>query len=113
MGDLHSGPVVLMRLSSKFLLAGVATLILGLGGRASAAEARYNCAGKKVVARFSPPDLKTGFVKLTFADGRKVTLPQAMSADGGRYADADLEFWIKGRDATLTRGGKATHCSGR
>jgi membrane-bound inhibitor of C-type lysozyme len=34
------------------------------------------------------------------------------SGSGSRYATADgsVEWWIKGDSATLTRGGKATHC---
>ncbi|WP_114188474.1 MliC family protein [Microvirga aerophila] len=38
------------------------------------------------------------------------TLPQAISADGGRYTQGDVEFWIKGDGATLTRAGKSTTC---
>jgi membrane-bound inhibitor of C-type lysozyme len=38
-------------------------------------------------------------------------LPQALSADGGRYADGDMEFWIKGKTARLTRAGVATDCA--
>jgi membrane-bound inhibitor of C-type lysozyme len=37
--------------------------------------------------------------------GRELKLPQIPSADGGRYADADIEFWIKGQSATLTMKG--------
>jgi membrane-bound inhibitor of C-type lysozyme len=38
-------------------------------------------------------------------------LPQVISADGGRYADNGVEFWIKGKNATLTRGGGSETCS--
>jgi membrane-bound inhibitor of C-type lysozyme len=38
-------------------------------------------------------------------------LPQALSADGGRYAGGDMEFWIKGNMARLTRAGAATDCT--
>jgi membrane-bound inhibitor of C-type lysozyme len=42
-------------------------------------------------------------VRLTFAGkGGNVSLPQAPSADGGRYADSGVEFWIKGKTARLT-----------
>lgn len=43
-------------------------------------------------------------VDLKFDDGRAVTLPRALSADGARYAapDGGLVFWNKGRKALLT-----------
>jgi len=44
-------------------------------------------------------------------DGRTLVLPQAMSASGARYAglgpDGPVEFWNKGRQATLTAGPRA------
>jgi membrane-bound inhibitor of C-type lysozyme len=52
-----------------------------------------------------------GSVKLIYAgSSTERTLPQALSADGGRYMRGDVEFWIKGKGATLTRAGKATTC---
>jgi len=52
-----------------------------------------------------------GSVKLVFAgSSTEMTLPQALSADGGRYTEGDIEFWIKGKRATLTRAGKSTTC---
>ena len=67
-----------------------------------AIEARYACGdGRTLIARFSPPGVTNGRVTLTFATGAKLVLPQVMSADGGRYADNDVEFWIKGRNAAL------------
>ena len=48
---------------------------------------------------------------LTFGTGRELKLPQVLSADGGRYADADIEFWIKGQTATLTMKGVKETCS--
>jgi membrane-bound inhibitor of C-type lysozyme len=73
----------------------------------------YTCAdGTRVTATFSPPGNALGSVKLAYAGSpSEVTLPQAVSADGGRYARGDVEFWIKGREATLTRAGTATTCS--
>ena len=47
--------------------------------------------------------------------GKTLVLPQAMSASGARYADAQgNEFWGKGlKDATLTLAGEAPRtCSG-
>jgi membrane-bound inhibitor of C-type lysozyme len=50
-------------------------------------------------------------VKLVYAESsNEITLPQALSADGGRYTEGDIEFWIKGKGATLTRAGKSTTC---
>lgn len=77
-----------------------------------ATEASYSCdGGTRLVAIFSPVGTTPGNVELLFAgqDGDLV-LPQAVSADGGRYADADNEFWIKGNSATLTQHGKAETC---
>ena len=91
-----------------------ALAIFACGGQAGAVEARYVCSGgARVVADFSPPSAANGHVTLTFETGRKITLPQALSADGGRCADNDIEFWIKGQNATLTRGGVRQSCSTR
>jgi membrane-bound inhibitor of C-type lysozyme len=72
----------------------------------------YTCAGgTKLQATFSPPSTSTGSVKLVYAgSSTEMTLPQALSADGGRYTQGDVEFWIKGKGATLTRAGKSTTC---
>ena len=76
--------------------------MLAFAGPALATDARYICSdGSKLTANFSPPDAAKGSVALTFATGRELKLPQVTSADGGRYADADIEIWIKGRTATL------------
>ena len=81
-------------------------------GPALATEARYTCSdGPKLTAQFSPPDTAKGSVALTFATGRELKLPQVRSADGGRYADADIEFWVKGQSATLTMKGVKETCS--
>ncbi|WP_147022588.1 MliC family protein [Microvirga aerophila] len=55
-----------------------------------------------------------GSVKLVYAGSAiETTLPQALSVDGGRYTHGDVEFWIKGNGATLTRAGKSTTCGTR
>jgi membrane-bound inhibitor of C-type lysozyme len=85
---------------------------VALAGPALATEARYTCSdGSKLTAQFSPPDAAKGSVALTFGPGREQKLPQVLSADGGRYADADIEFWIKGRSAILTMKGVKKTCS--
>lgn len=54
----------------------------------------------------------TGSVSLVFSDGRSLMLPQTISADGGRYANADesIVFWNKGRGVWLTEQSQTTHC---
>lgn len=72
----------------------------------------YTCAdGTKLQATFSPPGASMGSVRLVYSGSlSEMVLPQAVSADGGRYTKGDMEFWIKGRGATLTRAGKPTTC---
>ena len=78
---------------------------------AHATNAIYQCRdGTRLTADFSPPSLKAGRVELAIRGDGKVTLPQQMSADGGRYANARMEFWIKGNEATLTRVGRSVSC---
>ena len=93
----------------------VSTMIglVAAGGVAHATEAHYDCSGgTRVAAEFSPPNAAHRQVALTFDGSKsKVVLPQAISADGGRYAGDGSEFWIKGRAATLTRGGASETCT--
>ncbi|WP_423415244.1 MliC family protein [Hyphomicrobium sp. B1] len=69
----------------------------------------YVCADKtELTATFH---MSPSAAHLVFAgSGETMNLPQAPSADGGRYVKCDTEFWIKGRDATLTRGDSQTTC---
>lgn len=94
----------------KLILTCIA--LIGPVSSALATEASYRCAdGAIVKAVFSAPE-SAGSVRLTFArKSKSVELPQALSADGGRYADGDTEFWIKGKTARLTRAGTATDCT--
>ena len=99
---------------AKLFARGSVIATVAFAGPAFATEARYTCSdGSKLTAKFSPPDTAKGSVKLTFGTGRELKLPQALSADGGRYADADIEFWIKGRSASLTMKGVKETCSTR
>jgi membrane-bound inhibitor of C-type lysozyme len=79
---------------------------------ALANEVHYTCdGGTQLTATFSPPGTSPGSVVLVFPGANaKMTLPQVKSADGGRYANADVEFRIRGRDATLTRAGRSEKC---
>jgi membrane-bound inhibitor of C-type lysozyme len=89
-----------------------AVAMLAIGGPAYAAEAHYTCSGGgKLTAKFSPPGSPKGKVALIFDTGRELSLPQVMSADGGRYANGGIEFWIKGRSATLTMNGVKDTCA--
>ena len=96
----------------KLMLA--CLVVFGPACSAVAAEATYRCAdGTSVRATFSAP-APTGSVHLAFAGKRRpITLPQVPSADGGRYASGDMEFWIKGQMARLTRAGIVTECKTR
>ena len=50
-------------------------------------------------------------VSLTLSNGRRITLPHALSADGARYANADesFVFWNKGNTAFVTENGTTTY----
>jgi membrane-bound inhibitor of C-type lysozyme len=86
--------------------------IAAASGSSLAADVSYACSGgTHLMASFSPPGVSPGSAVIVFAGSNvKVSLPQVMSADGGRYADKDLEFWIRGTDATLTRAGRTEKC---
>ncbi len=99
------------RFAKLFVLVSAAAILVS-ATPALAIEARYTCSdGSKLTANFSPPDTAKGSVALTFGTGRELKLPQVLSADGGRYANADIEFWIKGESATLTMKGVKETCS--
>ena len=83
------------------------------------ASVSYVCDGDKAVfaayyqgenkppASPDQPPVPGGSVALTFSDGRAMTLPQTLSADGMRYANTDesLIFWSRGNGALeLERG---------
>ena len=84
-------------------------------GPAFSADVNYTCSdGTRLTAAFSPPGVSPGNVVLVIAGAdAKVTLPQVKSADGGRYASGDVEFWIRGKDATLTRAGRSETCQSK
>jgi membrane-bound inhibitor of C-type lysozyme len=66
------------------------------------AKAKFAChGGKSIMAAFYSDS-----VKLKLSDGRNLTLPQAMSGSGARYANADesIVFWNKGDTAFITEG---------
>jgi membrane-bound inhibitor of C-type lysozyme len=99
-----------MRMFAKAAPTALA-LLAGMTAKAFSIEASYICSGGvSLEASFSEPGVSPGSVVLSFADMGEIALPQVMSADGGRYAQGDMEFWIKGDGATLTRNGKTETC---
>jgi len=56
-------------------------------------------------------------VSLTFSSGRRITMPQTLSADGARYSNGTdkfgagetLIFWNKGNTAFVTENGTTTY----
>ena len=94
------------------ILVAIVSLACPLSAQA-APSARYRCSdGTRIGAAFD--NRGTGSATLSFGRGAPtLTLPRAMSADGGRYADKSTEFWIKGRGATLTRDGNPLTCKTR
>jgi len=82
----------------KLMLACLVLLlpVFGPVSSALAAEAKYRCADGTAVRALFRSGVPMGSVQLRFAGrGRTVSLPQVLSADGGRYADGTMEFWIK------------------
>lgn len=66
------------------------------------ATAVFKCAdGKSIDATFYADK-----VDLKLSDGRSMSVPQAMSASGARYANEDetFVFWNKGNTAFVTEG---------
>jgi membrane-bound inhibitor of C-type lysozyme len=97
----------------RTILAGLLAVCIVAGAAAQGPiSVQYTCVdGTKLQATFSPPGASMGSVKLVYAgSSTETTLPQALSADGGRYTQGDVEFWIKGSGATLTRAGRSTTC---
>jgi membrane-bound inhibitor of C-type lysozyme len=71
------------------------------------ADASYRCEDNKTFrAKYY-----TGWVELTLSDGRIVTVPQALSASGARYANADESFifWNMGRNGFIEEMGVVTY----
>ena len=71
--------------------------------------ARFLCKnGAFIDAKFFNQDPR--HVEISLSDERAFSLPQAMSASGARYANADesIVFWNKGDTAFIEEGGKTT-----
>jgi membrane-bound inhibitor of C-type lysozyme len=99
-------------MSARLSVALVMLAAVTSGTLAADATANYVCEdATRLRATFHTSNDGPGSVDLQFlASGERVSLPQVLSADGGRYAAGPSEFWIKGRRATLKRGNKTTTC---
>lgn len=78
-------------------------------------NAVFTCdGGKSINAMFMNASTATttgNSVMLSLSDGRQMTLPQTISADGARYANQDgsLVFWNKGNGAFIQENGSTTY----
>ena len=64
-----------------------------------ASQQRYRCAGGQTIKAtyYTLDDRSLRFVRLLLPGGRRLTLPQVMSASGERFsADQDVRWWVKG-----------------
>lgn len=61
----------------------------------------FVCSQNKTIQAFFQS--KTNNVDLVLSDGRKLTIPRALSASGARYANSDesFVFWNKGNTAFI------------
>jgi len=93
--------------SARRVAAAMAAATFGLGVLPALAEdpiatVDYACKdGKTIQATFY-----NASVDLVLGDGKKMSLPQAQSADGGRYAtpNESFVFWAVGNKAFVTEG---------
>ena len=91
------------------VLAIAALIVLPALAETPVATAIFKCqGGKSIEATFYASS-----VDLKLSDGRSLTVPQAMSGSGARYANSDetFVFWNKGDTAFVTEGkdGKETY----
>ena len=93
--------------------ASIATASYLCDGGKTITASYYRGAAKPVPAPGQMPT-PTGSVTLTLSDGRTMTLPQTISADGGRYANTDesFVFWGKGNSALVLEDGASKSYTG-
>ena len=97
--------------TSKPVGGGVTSVqFLCQGGKTIAASFTSGSAAAQPATSGQPP-VPNGSVALTLSDGRTMTLPQTISADGIRYANADesFVFWSKGNGAFIQEGNTNTY----
>ncbi|MDD4804267.1 MAG: MliC family protein [Candidatus Pacebacteria bacterium] len=65
--------------------------------------AEYYESDSRVVVAPGMPPVSNGSVKIYLSDGRKIILPQTISASGVRYANTDESFifWNKGDEVMI------------
>ena len=98
--------------------ARAANSVVAAGGNAraqpapvsKAIRAQFACDGKKTIGAVFINGEQSS-VSLTLSDGRKLSLPQAMSGSGARYASSNdaFVFWNKGNAAFIEENGKVTY----
>ena len=73
-------------------------------------QARFRCEGGRTIDAVFSNGARSS-VSLALSDGRSVSLPQAQSGSGARYASAGdrIVFWNKGDSAFIEEDGKATY----
>lgn len=62
-------------------------------------QQRYRCGGGETIeaTSYALDDGSLRFVRLVLPGGRRLTLPQVMSASGERFSsDQDVTWWVKG-----------------
>ena len=71
-------------------------------------DAQYFEGVSKPPAGPDQPPIPGGSVKISLSDGRSMTLPRTISADGLRYANSDESFifWSKGEGALVLENGQ-------
>lgn len=122
--DSKKGFWVLLIVIVLVIVAGIAIYATSQNSQPSVAQqtspvtqniqAVFTCdGGKSVNATFMNESNSTttgNSVLLSLSDGRQMTLPQAISADGARYANADesVVFWNKGNGAFIQENGTTT-----
>ena len=73
-------------------------------------QARFHCQGGRTIDAVFSNGARSS-VSLALSDGRSISLPQAESGSGARYANAGdrVVFWNKGNTAFVEEDGKATY----
>ena len=73
-------------------------------------RARFQCQGGRTIEAVFSNGTRSS-VSLALSDGRSISLPQASSGSGARYASAGdrIVFWNKGDTAFVEEDGKATY----
>ena len=101
---------MMLMLPAIAFLALVSARDAGAAAAAKTIRAHFACTdGKAIDATFINGTRSS--VRLKLSDGRKLSLPQALSASGARYANKDesVVFWNKGDTAFIEEAGKTTY----